>query len=108
MTVTRNLGQYIIHVSGNNTIKAELADPSKTKGQSSGWLTGLLIAGASMSANSTLRDAAVGGLQAEQAQQTASVQAQQAARETLPAQDVFNSLEADAFTALEQLLGVLN
>jgi hypothetical protein len=108
MTVTRNLGQYIIHVIGNKNIKAELADPSKAKGPSSGWLTGLLVAGASMSSNPGLRDAAVQGLQADQAQQAANFQAQQAAWESFTTRDTFNFVEADAFTGLEELLGVLN
>jgi hypothetical protein len=99
----------VLHVSGNNNIKAELADPSHASGPSSGWLTGLLIAGASMSSNPALSAAAVQGLQADQAQQVANYQAQQAAwgafNET---QQTFDFIEADAFAALEELLGVLN
>lgn len=107
LTVTRNLGQYILHVAGGN-IKAELADPSNAKGPSSGWLTGLLIAGASMSSNPSVRDTAIQGLQADQAQEMANYQAQQAAWDSFTTQDTFNFVEADAFTGLEQLLGVLN
>jgi hypothetical protein len=108
LTVTRNLGQYILHVLGGTDVTADLADPSKAKGPSSGWLTGLLVAGASMSSNPGLKDAAVQGLQADQAQQIANYQAQQAAWGSFTTQDTFNFLEADAFTGLEQLLGVLN
>jgi hypothetical protein len=45
LTVTKNLGQYIIHVIDNSSIKTELADPSKAKGPSSGWLTALVTMG---------------------------------------------------------------
>ena len=108
LIVTRNLGQYVLHVIGGNNVKAELADPAKAKGPSRGWLTGLLVAGASMSSNPGLRDAAVQGLQADQAQREANFQAQQVAWESFTTRDTFNLVEADAFTGLEQLLGVLN
>jgi hypothetical protein len=109
LTVTRNLGQYILHViGGNNSIKAELAEPSKAKGPSSGWVTGLLMVGAMTSTDPSLRTAAVEGLQADQAQQAATLQAQQAAWESFTTRDTFSFVEADAFTGLEQLLGVLN
>jgi hypothetical protein len=110
LTVTRNMGQYVLHViGGTNTIKAELVDPSKAKGPSSGWLTGLLMMGASMSSNAALSSMAIQGLQADQAQQMATYQAQQAAWDSFSsARDSFNFVEADAFSGLEQLLGVLN
>ena len=107
MTVTRNLGQYVLHVIGNKSIKTDLADHSKAAGAPNGLLTGLLIAGASMSSNPSLRDEAIEGLQADQAQQTANFQAQQAAWDSFTTQDTFDFIETDAFTGLEELLGVL-
>jgi hypothetical protein len=47
-------------------------------------------------------------LEADQAQQSANYQAQQVAWESFATQDTFNFIEADTFTGLEQLLGVLN
>ena len=109
LTVTRNLGQYILHVIGdNNGIKTELADPSKAKGPSSGWVAGLLMMGAMTSTDPSLRTATVEGLQADQAQQAATLQAQQTAWESFTTRDAFSFVEADAFTGLEELLGVLN
>jgi hypothetical protein len=62
-----------------------------------------------MSSNPGLRDAAIQGLQADQAQQIENYQAQQAAWDSFTTtQDTFNFVEADAFTGLEQLLGILN
>jgi hypothetical protein len=110
LTATRNLGQYVLHVLNNNLIAtAGLVDPGKVQGPSGGWLTGLLMAGASMSSNSALSSMAIQGLQANQAQEVASFQAQQVAWESFTAaRETFNFVEADAFTGLEQLLGVLN
>lgn len=108
MTVTRNLGQYIIHVIGKSSIKADLADPSKAAGAPSGLLTGLLMAGVSMSSNPGVRDAGIQGLETDHAQQVANYQAQQVAWNAFANQDTFDFIEADAFTELEELLGVLN
>lgn len=112
LTATRNLGQYVVHVISNKNIKAELADPAKTKGPSGGLDTAALILSGALAAsggNSALNQMAMQGLQAQQAQQMATYQAQQAAWESFAAaRDTFNFVEADAFTGLEQLLGVLN
>lgn len=108
LTVTRNLGQYILHVAKNDNIKTELADPANAQGPSSGWVTGLMMAGASMSSNPALAAAAVQGLQADQAQKIANYEAQEAAFDTFTTRDTFDFLEADSFTGLEELLGVLN
>lgn len=109
LTVTHNLGQYVLHVADNSRIKAELADPNNAAGAPSGLLTGLLMAGASMSSNAALASTAIQGLQAEQAQQMASFQAQQAAWDSFTStSDSFNFLDIDAFSGLEELLGVLN
>jgi len=108
LTVTRNLGEYILHVIGNNSIKTDLADPSKAKGAPNGLLTGLLTAGVSMSANPAVRDAGIQGLATDQAQQNANYQAQQVAFGSFANQETFNFVEADAYTGLEELLGVLN
>ena len=64
--------------------------------------------GAMTSTDPSLRTAAVVGLQADQAHQAANLQAQQAAWESFATRDMFSFVEADAFTGLEQLLGVLN
>jgi hypothetical protein len=109
LTVTHNLGQYVLHVAENSKIKAELADPKNAAGAPSGLLTGLLMAGASMSSNSALASTAIQGLQTEQAQQMAAFQSQQAAWDSFTlASDSFNFLDVDAFSGLEELLGVLN
>jgi hypothetical protein len=60
------------------------------------------------SSDPSLRSAAVEGLQATQAQEAADFQAQQAALGSFTTRDTFNFVEADAFSGLEQLLGVLN
>jgi hypothetical protein len=109
LTVTHNLGQDILHVADNSRIKAELADPKNATGAPSGLLTGLLIAGVSMYSNSAVASTAVQGLQAEQAQQMAAFQSQEAAWDSFTlASDSFNFLDVDAFSGLEELLGVLN
>jgi hypothetical protein len=109
LTVTHNLGQYVLHVADNSRIKAELAEPNNAAGAPNGLLTGLLMAGASMSSNAALASTAVQGLQAEQAQQMASFQTQQDAWDSFTlASDSFNFLDVDAFSGLEELLGVLN
>jgi hypothetical protein len=53
LTVTHNLGQYVLHAADNSAIKAELADPKNAAGAPSGLLSGLLMAGASMSSMSS-------------------------------------------------------
>lgn len=112
VTVTRNLGQFILHVIGSSvTVNADLADPSKIKGPSgsNGWVTGILIAGASMSSNTALGSMAIQGLQANQAQLMANEDVQQAAWDNfVAARDAFIFVEADSFTGLEELLGVVN
>jgi len=109
LTVTHNLGQYVLHVAENSRIKAELADPKNVAGAPSGLLTGLLIAGVSMYPNSAVASTAIQGSQAEQAQQMAAFQSQQAAWDSFTStSDSFNFLDADAFTGLEELLGVLS
>jgi len=112
LTATKNLGQYILHVIGGNSVKADLLDPNKVKGGSSGWTTAALMLGGALTAmggSSPLNQMAMQGLQVQQAQQMATYQAQQAAWESFSAaRDTFNFVEADAFSGLEQLLGVLN
>jgi hypothetical protein len=109
LTVTHNLGQYILHVADNSRIKAELADPKNAAGAPSGLLTGLLIAGVSTYANSAVASTAIQGLQAAQEQQMAAYQSQQVAWDSFTlASDSFNFIDVDAFSGLEELLGVLN
>lgn len=109
LTVTHNLGRYVLRVASNSKIKAELADPASAAGAPSGLLTGLLMAGASMSSNAALASTAVQGLQAEQAQHMATFQEQQDAWDSFSlASDSFNFLDVDAFSGLEELLGVLS
>ena len=112
VTAIRNLGQYILHVIARNDVRAELADPSKLKGPSSGgWETALLIVGGAMSSNAAVKDQALQGvqtIQAIKASEIANYQFQQAAWDSFTTRDTFNLVEADAFSALEQLLGALN
>jgi len=112
LTATRNLGQYIVHLVDNKNLKAELGDPAKAKGPSSGWTTaGLVIGGAlaAKDASSPVNQMLIQNLQAQQAQQMATYQAQQSAWESFAASgNTFNFVEADAFSGLEQLLGILN
>ena len=108
----KNLGRYILHVIGRNDVRAELTDPANLKGPSSGgWETALLIIGGAMSSNAAVRAQALEGVQtidAIRASEIAKYQAQQAAWDSFTTRYTFNLIEADAFSALEQLLGVLN
>jgi hypothetical protein len=106
MTVTRNLGQYILHVTQNHAIKAELADPNTAAGPSSGWSTGLLALGA-LGGQTPMQTMAVQAIQADEARQAAMYQSQQAVWDSITARDAFGFIEAEAFTGLEQLIGVL-
>lgn len=112
MTVTRNLGQYVLHVIGKSKVNSQLADPSTAAGPPSGWATGLLMLSGSMGQQTPLQSAAtsmaIENLQAQQAQETARLQAEQATWDSITTQETFTFVEADAFTGLEQLLGVLN
>lgn len=112
LTATRNLGQYIVHVIRKKDLATEFVDPSKTRGTSSGWTTAALMLGGALSEmgqSSPLNQMAMQGLQAQQAQQISTLQAQEAAWANFAAaRDTFNFVEADAFTGLELLLGVLN
>jgi hypothetical protein len=105
LQATRNLGQFILHVIGNPSLKAELADPTKAgHGGNSGFGDAIVAMYGATHGNTPMGAMAMQMAVDNKAQNAMAAQEQQATWQSMLSSDYSSLLDGSVFDGLDKIV----